>query len=135
MANRTEGWKILGDAIPLRGMPTEILLAKQGRNRFERGTEAVFDRLALNLIAAEHGDGGQFLIDEAERGRMTASGRLEVRDGDLWAVEIDWRAGRHNFLTPRFRVHAETGRICCVEAIVSAQPLEGRGAPLGSQLR
>lgn len=132
--------------------PTEFRIFKSGPNESTKGT-FLFDDEAARLVMAEYQRHGVDLIvdlehdsldEEARKMRADAANalahfQLEVRNGELWAVNVSWnedgatrlRKKTQRYLSPAFLTEKETGRIvelwnvalCSMPATRQAVPL------------
>jgi hypothetical protein len=108
--------------------PEEVLLFKAGTNRTYKG-DLLFDDLAARLVLADAEDhGADFFFDydhfslygfSREAGEAAAWFSIEVRDGELWAVNIRWtedgaakvRARKYRYISPAVEFQLDNRRI------------------------
>lgn len=118
---------LAGDALP-----TEFLIWKVGVNTTSNGYDVLWDEeAAAATMAAYEKHGVDLMIDlqhlsldeEAPNYDPDARGwcKLELRDGELWAVDVRWtpegaerlRKKKQRYTSPAFVLDRETGR--CIE--------------------
>lgn len=111
-------------------LPTEFRVFKAGENATSKGVFLFDDQAARDVMAAFQTWGVDLIvdlnhdavIDPARRSDSSdARGhfRLEVRNGELWAVDVTWtpdgerrlREKTQRYISPYF-CHDEGGRIC-----------------------
>lgn len=114
---------------PERTPPTEFRIFRAGENVSTKGT-VVFDEESARSVMAEFDAHGidipidwehAMLRDDVPVRDQRAAGwlGLEVRSGELWAVNVRWtdeaasalRAGEWRFISPAFVANKDTGRI------------------------
>jgi hypothetical protein len=131
--------------------PSEFRLFRKGENRTSKGTY-LFDELAASEVMAvyrAHGvdiaiDLEHLSLEDPEQSRNfdpDARGwtRLELRNGELWAVGVTWttdgaarlREKRQRYISPAFTVDPESRRITTVLNIaITAMPATDNIQPL-----
>lgn len=110
--------------------PTELRLLRRGENRTAKGV-FMFDDVAAQRVMAryaemgrawviadyDHGSLQKTPVDPSRSSRAAGTARLELRDGELWAVNIKWtaaakaaiEAGEWPSISPAF-AHDDDGR-------------------------
>jgi len=135
-------------------LPTEFRLFCAGVNATTHGDLLFDDEAARRVLAAFNAHGTDLMVDlahdslseEARANRDDADDargwfRLEVREGELWAVGVTWtadgearlRSRRQRYISPAVQLD-EDGRVvevinvalCSMPATVGAQPLVAR---------
>jgi hypothetical protein len=111
--------------------PTEFLIWKQGANATDKGTHLFTARSAQALLAQQEERGNLYSIDvdhlslnemaPPESRKAVGWHRLAVRDGELWAVDVEWtdtvRAGLEKdppewrYFSPAYAVDKKTQEI------------------------
>lgn len=110
-----------------REPPTEFRLFSKGINRSTKG-DFLFDEEAAQAVMEEYEAHGVDLSIDYDHAavngggaRVVAAGwfKLEMRDGDLWAVDVKWtpagaehlRQGEYRYFSPLFNFDPDSGRI------------------------
>ena len=128
--------------------PREFRLFRAGENESSKGT-VVFDSAAAeSVMAAYERDGTDVVIDlehlsidrEERHFSTDACGwaRLEVRDGELWAVDVRWtpdgdrrlREKRQRYVSPAFYVDDEKRVIQIINVGLTSMPATYGAQPL-----
>jgi phage I-like protein len=111
----------------IRQAPTELCLFKAGINKSEKG-EFIFDDESARLVMEKYLERGRELVIDYEHQsiqqppqKALAAGwfKLEVRNGELYAVDIRWtdqakaeiEAAQYRYWSPYFRYDERTGRV------------------------
>jgi phage I-like protein len=132
-----------GDALP-----TEFRIFRAGENSSTKGT-ILFDDAAAEMVMANfeaHADDVMIdlehlsLDDDSRNFDPDARGwaKLEVRNGELWAVGVKWtddgaarlREKRQRFISPAFRADAEKRVTQLINIAITAMPATDRLTPL-----
>lgn len=133
-------------------LPSEFLIFKAGENPSTKGT-AIFDaEAAKGVIDRYSHDGHDLMVDRNHdsidaltlQARADASDALawfglELRGGDLWAINVAWtpegedrlRSKKQRYISPAFKDDPDTGRVlylvnvalCSMPATLDAVPL------------
>ncbi len=110
--------------------PTEFRIFSAGAVETKKGTFTFDDKAAESVMAAyaehgidlmidyDHASLASVTLDPAEAGKAAGWFNLEVRGGELWAVNVRWtppadaalRAKEWRFMSPAFQ-HDESGRV------------------------
>ena len=131
--------------------PTEFRIFKAGVNESQKGP-ILFDSQAANDVMVAYKEWGvDHIIDlnheayEADsRSRADASDarghyKLELRDGELWAVGVKWtpdgerrlREKTQRYISPMFSLNPETGRVTkLLNCALVSMPATNEAQPL-----
>jgi hypothetical protein len=153
-------------AIELNGdeLPTEFRIFAAGANETQKGT-TIFDAEAAEAVMAAYQKHGVDLMIDLEHESLDETAtradsrdargwfKLEVRNGELWAVDVRWtpdgearlREKRQRYVSPAFIEDQATSRavrlvnvaICAMPATHNAAPLvaASEGAPSQTDVR
>lgn len=128
-------------------LPTEFRVFKAGENNTSKGVFLFDDQAAREVMAAFQTWGVDLMIDLNHDAALDSSVRsdssdargwfrLELRGGDLWAVDVKWtpdgerrlREKTQRYISPYF-AHDEDGRICEVINVAMVAMPATHGAP------
>jgi hypothetical protein len=113
------------------GVPTAFRIWREGENRTDHGTHTFSKRSAESLMSEQSARGNLYSIDvdhlsldakaPPESRKAVGWHRLEVRAGELWAVDVEWtdavRAGltksppEWRYFSPAYDTEKKTGEI------------------------
>lgn len=135
----------LSDRVP----PREFRLFRAGENETTKGTFLFDDRSAQAVMAQYRAHGIDLMVDydhasldvgvdPALSGRAAGWFELEVRDGELWAVNVRWTPaaaaaladGEWRFMSPAFEVDEEMRVVRVLNVAITNMPATRRLTPL-----
>lgn len=133
-------------------LPTEVRLFRRGANSTRKGVY-VFDDAAAELTMAAYAEHGVDVMVDLEHLSLDpdapnydpdarAYGRLELRDGELWLVGINWTPDgadrvstrKQRFVSPAFDVDDQGRVILIFNVAITAQPATDFAMPLAASM-
>lgn len=136
------------DALP-EEPPTEFRIFKAGVNETSKGSVLFDAKAAADVMACYQREGVELMVDLNHESLEAAARpdspdarawfKLELRGGELWAVDVRWtpdgerrlREKTQRYISPAFNMNKKTGRVASVlNVALVAMPATFHAVPL-----